>query len=140
MEKEFKEKGIVTFNGLTIAPSNAVTLKLKLRYDELITSVQLLQGMNSDITLHAKLNNKKAMNLGLFTIGGVNFDKDGNALIPFKSLVQNVNLNNIMEIVDEEYIQMRFLAVLELPDSELDKSEEQSEDWDEEESDEDWEE
>lgn len=56
------------------------------------------------------------MSLGIFTIGAVNFDKDGNATIPFKSLVDNVNLDNICMLVDEDYIQLRFQAIIELPD------------------------
>jgi len=57
------------------------------------------------------------MSLGIFTIGAVNFDKDGNATIPFKSLVDNVNLDNICMLVDEDYIQLRFQAIIELPDT-----------------------
>ena len=53
----------------------------------------------------------------MFTIGAINFDKDGNATIPFKSLVENVNLDNICSLVDEEYIMIKFMAVLELPDN-----------------------
>lgn len=98
-------------------------VKFKLRYDELLTSVNLLQGLNSDITVHAKCGTGKAMNLGIFTIGAVNFDKDGNAMIPFKSLTDNVNLDNICSLVDEEFIQLRFMAVLELPDSSVTEKE-----------------
>ena len=116
-EKKFKQKGIAEFQGLSIGKNKTVQVKFKLRYDELLTSVNLLQGLNSDITVHAKCGTGKAMNLGIFTIGAVNFDKDGNAMIPFKSLTDNVNLDNICSLVDEEFIQLRFMAVLELPDS-----------------------
>lgn len=115
-EKKFKQKGVAEFQGLSIGKNKTVQVKFKLRYDELLTSVNLLQGLNSDITVHAKCGTGKAMNLGIFTIGAVNFDKDGNAMIPFKSLTDNVNLDNICSLVDEEFIQLRFMAVLELPD------------------------
>lgn len=128
MEKQFRKKGIATFEGLNISKGNAVTLKMKFRYDEIITSVELLQGLNTDITVLAKYGDRKPVNLGLFTIGSVNFDKDGNATIPFKSLVQNVNLNDIIEMVDEEYIQLMFRAVLELPDTEVKEKEEEWQD------------
>lgn len=117
MEKKFKQKGIVTFEGLNIGKNRTVQVKFKLRYDEILTSVELLQGLNSDITVHAKTAIGSPMNLGIFTIGGINFDKDGNAIIPFKSLVENVNLDNICSLVDEEYIQLRFQAIIELPDN-----------------------
>lgn len=122
-EKKFRQKGIAEFQGLSIGKNKTVQVKFKLRYDELLTSVNLLQGLNSDITVHAKCGTGKAMNLGIFTIGAVNFDKDGNAMIPFKSLTDNVNLDNICSLVDEEFIQLRFMAVLELPDSSVTEKE-----------------
>lgn len=122
-EKKLKQKGIAEFKGLSIGKNKTVQVKFKLRYDELLTSVNLLQGLNSDITVHAKCGTGKAMNLGIFTIGAVNFDKDGNAMIPFKSLTDNVNLDNICSLVDEEFIQLRFMAVLELPDSSVTEKE-----------------
>ena len=101
MEKKFKQKGIATFEGLNIGKNRTVQVKFKLRYDEILTSVELLQGLNNDITIHAKTAIGNPMNLGIFTIGALNFDKDGNATIPFKSLVDNVNLDNICSLVDE---------------------------------------
>ena len=131
MEKQFKQKGVATFEGLAIGKNKAVQVKFKFRYDEVLTSVNLLQGLNSDITIHAKVPSKKAVNLGMFTIGAVNFDRDGNATIPFKSLVENVNLDNICSLVEEEYIQLRFTAVLELPESEVEEIEDKegAEEW-----------
>lgn len=129
-EKKFKQKGIAEFQGLSIGKNKTVQVKFKLRYDELLTSVNLLQGLNSDITVHAKCGTGKAMNLGIFTISAVNFDKDGNAMIPFKSLTDNVNLDNICSLVDEEFIQLRFMAVLELPDSSVTEKE-GGEEWEE---------
>ena len=79
--------------------------------------MELLQGLNNDITVHAKAEDTGVMSLGMFTIGAVNFDRDGNATIPFKSLVDNVNLDNICKLVDKEYIQLRFSAIIELPDN-----------------------
>lgn len=117
MEKKFKQKGIATFGGLNIGKNRTVQVKFKLRYDEILTSVELLQGLNNDITIHAKTAIGNPMNLGIFTIGALNFDKDGNATIPFKSLVDNVNLDNICSLVDEEYILLRFQAIIELPDN-----------------------
>lgn len=129
MEKKFKQKGIATFEGLSIGKNKTVQVKFKLRYDEILTSVELLQGLNNDITVHAKGATGKAQNLGLFTIGAVNFDKDGNATIPFKSLVDNVNLDAICNLVDEEYIQLRFMAVLELPDANVEDAEGGEDEW-----------
>ena len=128
MEKKFKQKGLATFEGMSIGKNRTVQVKFKLRYDEILTSVELLQGLNSDITVHAKCADSSPVNLGIFTIGAVNFDKDGNATIPFKSMVENVNLDNICSLVDEDYIQLRFQAIIELPDNETDGGAEEWED------------
>lgn len=130
MERKLKQKGIASFEGLSIGKNKTIQVKFKLRYDEILTSVELLQGLNNDITLHAKVPDKKPMNLGIFTIGAINFDKDGNATIPFKSLTDNVNVESICSLVDEELIQLRFQAIIELPDTSVEESEGGAEEWD----------
>ena len=130
MERKLKQQGIASFEGLSIGKNKIIQIKFKLRYDEILTSVELLQGLNNDITLHAKVPDKKPMNLGIFTIGAINFDKDGNATIPFKSLTDNVNVESICSLVDEELIQLRFQAIIELPDTSVEESEVGEEEWD----------
>lgn len=130
MERKLKQQGIASFEGLSIGKNKTIQVKFKLRYDEILTSVELLQGLNNDITLHAKVPDKKPMNLGIFTIGAINFDKDGNATIPFKSLTENVNVESICSLVDEELIQLRFQAIIELPDTSVEESEGGAEEWD----------
>lgn len=130
MERKLKQQGIASFEGLSIGKNKTIQVKFKLRYDEILTSVELLQGLNNDITLHAKVPDKKPMNLGIFTIGAINFDKDGNATIPFKSLTDNVNVESICSLVDEELIQLRFQAIIELPDISVKESEGGAEEWD----------
>lgn len=130
MERKLKQQGIASFEGLSIGKNKTIQVKFKLRYDEILTSVELLQGLNNDITLNAKVPDKKPMNLGIFTIGAINFDKDGNATIPFKSLTDNVNVESICSLVDEELIQLRFQAIIELPDTSVEESEGGAEEWD----------
>lgn len=122
-----KKKGIASFDGLTVGKNKTVQVKFKFKYDEMLTSVELLQGLNADITVFAKTPSAKPVELGVFTIGAVNFDRDGNATIPFKSLVDNVNLVNICSLVDEEIIQLRFRALLNLPEPEEEQPEERDE-------------
>lgn len=130
MERKLKQQGIASFEGLSIGKNKTIQVKFKLRYDEILTSVELLQGLNNDITLHAKVPDKKPMNLGIFTIGALNFDKDGNATISFKSLTDNVNVESICSLVDEELIQLRFQTIIELPDTSVEENEGGAEEWD----------
>lgn len=103
---------------MNITAKKVVNLTFKMRYDEIVTSINLLQGLNTEITVQAKVSGGKAKNLGLFRLDGIRFDRDGNAVLPFKSLLDNVDMENILEVMDmeeEDILQLRFMAVLELP-------------------------
>ena len=139
-KKKFDQKGIATFSGLSVGANKVVTIKFKLRYDEIITSINLLQGLNNDITIHAKVEGQKEKSLGVFNISGIPFDKDGNATVQFKSTVDNVEMENITSILysDTDYVQLKFMAVLQLEESdvkEIEQKEENEDDW----GDEEWE-
>lgn len=115
-EKEVKLKGVSKYAGLNVSSSKVVTLTMVMGYEEIITSVKLLQGLNTDITVLAKVGIRKPVSLGIFTVNGVNFDRDGNAKISLKSMVDNVELNNIVKLIDnEDIIQLMFKAIVGLP-------------------------
>lgn len=125
MEKEVKLKGVSKITSMNISSSRVITLNVTMGYEEIVTSVQLLQGLNSDITVLAKMGIGKAKSLGMFTVNGVNFDKDGNAKVSLKSMVSNVELENIMEIItSEEVLQLLFKTIIELPDNEVEVDDE----------------
>lgn len=115
---ELKQKGIVKFQGFNVASSKVVTLKVKLPFNEMVTSVKLLQSLNSDVTIHAKMDGSKAVSLGMFSISSVTFDKDGNATAQFKSMLENVDSENICSLADSEVTEMLFRAIIELPEKE----------------------
>lgn len=118
MEKILKQSGVATLENFSVGKGSVVKLKFKFRYDEIVTSVSLLQAVNTDVTLVAKVDNKDIKNLGLFVIDAVNFDKDRNATAVFKSLTDNVNLNYICDIVDANLIQLGIKAVIEIEEKE----------------------
>lgn len=118
MEKNFKKRGVAVFNGLNIGKNNQITFKLKLSYDEAITGISLLQATNTDVTVQAKVGTCNVMDLGIFTISNVTFDRDRNCCVTLKSLLDNINLDNITETITDDIVQFRFMAVLELPDLE----------------------
>lgn len=109
---------------MNISSSKVITLNVVMGYDEVITSIQLLQGLNSDITVFAKIGVGKPKSLGMFTVNGINFDRDGNAKVSLKSMVNNVELENITEVVSmekEEVLQLLFKTIIELPDNEAEE-------------------
>lgn len=128
MNRQLKQSSVVKFDSLSVSKSKVVQLKFKMRYDEIVGSINLLQALNSDITLQARINGGKPLSLGMFNLNGMTHDKDGNANLPFKSMLDNVNMNNIFEIMGteaEDIVQLRCMAVLELPDNDSEKTEEE---------------
>ena len=115
--KKIKQKGVATFHGLNVGATKKISVKFKFRYDEIMTSISLLQGLNTDVTIQAKTSESGVMALGIFTIGSVNFDNNGNATVTFNSLVDSVNIDDIVSLIEEEYVQLRFMAIIELPDN-----------------------
>lgn len=115
-EKEVKLKGISSYAGLSISASKVVTLNVNLEYSEIVTSVNLLQTLNSDVTVLVKLGLKKPVNLGVFTVNGIKFDKDGNSKVTLKSMIGSVDLDNIMDFVEcDDTTQLMFKSIIELP-------------------------
>jgi hypothetical protein len=114
MQKNMNLKGVSTFEGWTVGKNKITTLKLGMRYDEVVTSVNLLQGLDVDITVSAKIPNEKPMQLGLFRVNGLSFDKDGNSKITLQALTDNVELNNISNLIDADAFQVMFKALIEI--------------------------
>lgn len=114
---ELKQKGVAKFQGFNVAASKVVTLKVKIPFNELVTSVKLLQSLNTDVTIHARMDGAKAVNLGMFNIGSVSFDKDGNASAQFKSMMENVDTENICAMADAELVELMYRAIIELPET-----------------------
>lgn len=96
-----------------------MTLKLKSRYTELLTGINLLQGFNTDITVLVKVTGEeKALSLGVFNIDSNSFNRDGEFVLTLKSNMDSVNLANIGRATEENSVIVRYMAVLELPDNE----------------------
>lgn len=127
-DKELKLKGISKYSGFSISPQKVVTLNMIMSYGDIVTSVSLLQGLHSDISVFAKLGLKKPAALGVFTINSVNFDKDGNAKVSLKSMLQSVDYDNIMDLIlCEDVIQLMFKAIIELPGEAVEEVDEEEE-------------
>lgn len=113
-----KQTGVASVEGFSIR-KKIVTLKLRFEFNEFLTSINLLQCMNTDVTVLAKFpDGEKAVNLGVYTIESNNFNKNHESLIVLKSLIDSINLDNTCRATVADNVIIRFLAVLELPDNE----------------------
>lgn len=93
--KLIKVKVVVKYGGHSVSANGAVNLTLKADYSELTNSVQILQMLNEDVTIKAKLAGKKAMKLGMFRVKNVNIEDDGDSVLKFNGLSDYIEMDNL---------------------------------------------
>lgn len=89
-----KAKQIVSYNGHSISANGAVNLNLKAQYSQLTKSINLMQMLNNDISIKAKLSGN-IVKLGVFRIKQITIDGDGESKIKFNSLSEFVEIDNL---------------------------------------------
>ena len=89
-----KAKQIVSYNGHSISANGTVNLNLKAQYSQLTKSIQLMQMLNNDISIKAKVSGK-VIKLGIFRIKQIQIDGDGESKIKFNSLSEYVEVDNL---------------------------------------------
>ena len=105
MMENIKIKQMVTYNGHSLSANGNVSFNLKAKYSELGNTINLMQLLNNDITVRAKVLGGKPMKLGMFKLRQIVIDGDG------ESVIKLIGLN--------DYIEMDNLNGLPLHDSEV---------------------
>lgn len=90
-----KVKQIVKYDGHSLYANGSVNFNLKSGYDELSNSVKLMQMLNNDVRIKAKIGSAKPMNLGLFRIKQIVIDGDGESKLKFNGLNDYVEMDNL---------------------------------------------
>ena len=78
--KTIKVKEVVTYAGHSLRANGSVNLTVKAMYSELTNSIQMMQMLNNDVDLKAKVADGKPMRLGYFRIQEIKVDGDGEYL------------------------------------------------------------
>lgn len=94
-EKQIKIKEVVQLNGYSLKASGAVDLVLVAEYGELVKSIQVLQMLNNDVTIKAKVPGNKAMMLGVWRVKNVIVDGDGESKLKFNGLSDFIEMQNL---------------------------------------------
>lgn len=116
MTKELKQSGSVQIDSFSVR-KDVVTLKLKFDPEEIVNSVKLLQGLNTDMSVLMKeVGASKAYNAGIFTIDRSSINRDGCTVVTLKSLLDAINYENIGMFLTKSRIMVMFKAVIELSD------------------------
>lgn len=88
-------KQVCEYGGHSVGQNGSVNLTLKASYSELPKSIELLQLLNNDIKVKAKVPGEKPILLGPFMIKDVNISGDGTSKIKLNGLNDFVELASL---------------------------------------------
>lgn len=88
-------KEVVTYGGHNLSANGSVNLTLKASYSELPKTISVMQMLNNDIKIKAKVPGSKAMKLGMFRIKDIKIDGDGESVLRFNTLNDFVEMSNL---------------------------------------------
>lgn len=118
MEQHVEVKVIGKYNGHSVKANQSVDLSIKTGYDQLSQSVQLLQFLNNDVTIAAKVPDMKPFKLGVFRVQGVNISHDGESTLKFNSMADFTEVDNLSKLIGSDMVVLRVTADIEIEDSE----------------------
>ncbi len=90
-----KVKEIVKYGGHNLSANGSVNLTLRASYSELTSTIQLMQMLNNDVNIKAKIPGEKVMKLGFFRIKDIRIDGDGESIIKFNGLNDYIEMDNL---------------------------------------------
>jgi hypothetical protein len=122
-----KVKEVVTYGGHSLSANGSVNLTLKATYSELTNSVKLLQLLNNDVIIKAKIPEKQPIKLGSFRVKQVIIDGDGESVLKFNGLSDYVEMDNLnlLPLNNDEVKEFVILMTAEI-ESEEDNNEQQN--------------
>lgn len=86
---------VVSYGGHSLSANGSVNLTLKAGYGELTNTIRVMQMLNNDITIKAKLPGSKPMGLGMFRLKSINIDGDGESTLKFNGLNDYAEMDNL---------------------------------------------
>lgn len=90
-----KVKEVVSYKGHTLSANGSVNFNLKASYSELTNSIKLMQMLNNDVTIKARIPGKNPIKLGIFRIKQILVDGDGESVIKFNGLNDYIEMDNL---------------------------------------------
>ena len=90
-----KVKEVVTYGGHSLKANGAVDFTLKASYSELTNSISLMQMLNNDVNIKARVPGGKPMKLGMFRIKQIIIDGAGESIIKFNGLNDYIEMDNL---------------------------------------------
>lgn len=125
MSKKLKVMQVVTYGGHSLSSNGSVSLTLKAGYSELTKTIQVIQMLNEDVAVKAKLAGQKPMKLGSFKIKDIKIDGDGESVLKFAGISDYVEMDNLnlLPLANEE--NKLFQILLECETEAMDEGDEE---------------
>ena len=90
-----KVKEVVKYGGHSLSANGSVNFTLKASYSELTNTIHMMQMLNNDVIIKAKLPMSKPMKLGMFRIKQIVIDGDGESILKFNGLNDYIEMDNL---------------------------------------------
>lgn len=90
-----KVKEVVKYGGHSLSANGSVIFTLKAQYSELPNTIKLMQMLNNDVNIKAKVPGGKPMKLGFFRVKQIVIDGDGESTIKFNGLNDYIEMDNL---------------------------------------------
>lgn len=120
-----KVKEVVKYGGHSLSANGSVNFTLKASYSELTKTIQLMQMLNNDVNIKAKLPAGKPMKLGMFRIKQIVIDGDGESTLKFNGLNDYIEMDNLNLLPLNSDENKEFVVMME---AEIEVEEEEGED------------
>lgn len=118
MVSNFNLKCVAHYNGHSLRQNGNIDMSLKFDYSELANYIQLIQALNNDVSIVAKLPAEKSFRLGTFRIKSLGIDGDGEGNVKFNSITDFVETDNINRLIGSERFIVKFTAEIEVEEGE----------------------
>lgn len=90
-----KVKEVMKYGGHSLSANGSVNFTLKAQYSELSNTIQLMQMLNNDVSIKAKIPDGSPMKLGFFRVKQIVIDGDGESTIKFNGLNDYIEMDNL---------------------------------------------
>ena len=108
-----KVKEVVKYGGHSLSANGSVNFTLKAAYSELPNTIQLMQLLNNDVSIKAKMPGGKPMKLGYFRVKQIVIDGDGESVIKFNGLNDYIEMDNLNILPQNDSDTKEFIVMME---------------------------
>lgn len=90
-----KVKEVVSYKGHSLSANGSVNFTVKASYSELTNTMLLMQMLNNDVNVKARVPGEKPMRLGYFRIKQIVIDGDGESTIKLNGINDYIETDNL---------------------------------------------